>query len=291
MAYSIFKDTIADMTWPEVEAAAARRAVMMVPVAVIEQHGPHLPLATDTYGAHLVCRLIREDLLSRGIETVIAPPYYLGMNSTTYTFPGSLNISRDTLMAALGECLRDYASWGFTTQFVLNHHGDPPHNAAIIEVIRSLRAEGIEAAYTMGGFIKDFIEEAYTSYFSQPLPKEDPAMLVAGESEETHRARQELTHQEWGIHADERETSMIMKWFPETLSHPEMVAGLPPVIPGPDAFNAAVERDAWRELSPLGYFGDPARATVENGDLYRYEARDMAAAIAARVLQIDVSGG
>ena len=259
--YSIFADTIADMDWPAVEAAAGRRAVMMVPVAVIEQHGPHLPLATDTYGAYLVCRLIRKELQEAGIETVIAPPYYLGQCSTTRMFPGSLHISRDTMMAALGECMKNYASWGFTTQFVLNHHGDPQHNAAIIDLIRRVRTEGIEAVYTMGGFIQSFIEEAYTSWYGEGLPAADEAMLLAGESSETREAVKRLTRQSWGIHADERETSMIQRWFPETLSNAETVKDLQPVIPGLEVFNEYVGRDGWRELSPLGYLGDPAVAT------------------------------
>ena len=281
--YSIFADTIADMDWPAVEAAAARGAVMMVPVAVIEQHGSHLPLATDTYGAYLACTLIRADLQAAGIEAVIAPPYFLGMNYTTRMFPGSLNISRQTLMAALGECLRNYASWGFTTQFVLNHHGDPQHNAAIIDLIREVRREGIDAVYTMGGFIQQFIEEAYKSWYGEGLPTDDPAMLLAGESAETREAVERLSRQSWGIHADERETSMIMRWFPETLRNAETIKDLEPMIPGLPAFDAAVARDGWRELSPLGYLGDPAVATTENGDLYQFEARDMARAVIARL--------
>ena len=54
-----------------------------MPVAVIEQHSHHLPLATDTYGAYLLCSLIQKDLAERGIQVLIAPPYYFGVNATT----------------------------------------------------------------------------------------------------------------------------------------------------------------------------------------------------------------
>ena len=47
--YSIFKDTIADMTYPEVEQAVRDGAVALWALGVIEQHGPHLPLGTDVY--------------------------------------------------------------------------------------------------------------------------------------------------------------------------------------------------------------------------------------------------
>lgn len=47
--YSIFADTMADMTYQEVEQYAIEEAVILFPIAVIEEHGPHLPLGTDTY--------------------------------------------------------------------------------------------------------------------------------------------------------------------------------------------------------------------------------------------------
>jgi creatinine amidohydrolase len=40
---------------------------MLVPIGVIEQHGPHLPLATDAYGAYLVSVLTKAELEKRGI--------------------------------------------------------------------------------------------------------------------------------------------------------------------------------------------------------------------------------
>jgi creatinine amidohydrolase len=72
--YSIFAGTIADLSWPQVEAAAQRGAPMIIPIAVIEQHGPHLPLATDTYGAYLLCTRIKDDLAAKGVEALVSPP-------------------------------------------------------------------------------------------------------------------------------------------------------------------------------------------------------------------------
>ena len=53
--YSIFHETMADMTWLEVERAARNGAVVLWGLGVIEEHGPHLPLGTDV----CICRTRR----------------------------------------------------------------------------------------------------------------------------------------------------------------------------------------------------------------------------------------
>ena len=75
--YSIFVDTIADMTWPAVEAAGRDNQPLLVPVAVVEQHGHHLPLATDVYGAHVLSSLVKAELYGRGIPMPDRPAVLL----------------------------------------------------------------------------------------------------------------------------------------------------------------------------------------------------------------------
>jgi creatinine amidohydrolase len=281
--YSIFEGTIADMTWPAVEDAARRKAIMLVPIAVIEQHGPHLPLATDIYGAYLLCREVKARLGEAEVEALIAPPYYFGMNPTTGMFPGSLHIDRETMVTITTQLLLNYARWGFERQFILNHHGDPTHNDAIMEAIRTVRSQGVDAVYTMGGFVRQFIEEAYTSAFHKPLPLPESALLQAPESEATKLARERYTKSALHVHAEEYETSMIMRWYPYTLAAEASVEDLAPVLPTPEEFDQAILEGKWRELSPLGYIGDPSVATAETGEIYALEAADVARAIVERL--------
>ncbi len=278
-SYSIFKDTIADMTWPAVDEAARRRAIMLVPIAVIEQHGPHLPLATDIYGAYLLSVRVKAELATAGIEALVAPPYYFGMNPTTGMFPGSLHIDRETMLTITAQLLLNYARWGFERQFILNHHGDPTHNDAIMEAIRTVRSQGVDAVYTMGGFVRQFIEEAYASAFHKPLPLPESALLQAPESEETLLARERYTKSALHVHAEEFETSMIMRWYPDVLDAQTKVEDLVPVLPTPEEFDQAILEGKWRELSPLGYIGDPSVAAAETGEIYALEAADIARAI------------
>lgn len=88
MAISIFDETMVNMTWPEVEKAAEDGAIIMLPLAVIEQHGPHLSLGTDTFSAHSVCCLVKQKLAYRGKKCLIAPPVLLGRQSGHRCLPG-----------------------------------------------------------------------------------------------------------------------------------------------------------------------------------------------------------
>jgi creatinine amidohydrolase len=280
--YSIFSHTMADMTWPAVERAAARRLPILVPIGVIEQHGPHLPLATDTYGAHTLCSLVRSELEKRGLDSVIAPPFYFGLNVTTGMFPGSLTIKPDTMVTVLTEILTNFADWGFDRQLLINHHGDPQHNGAIVRVVKELRAKNIRATYVVGGIVQEFVDAAYQAEFHEPLPLQGDEIVRATHSPSTLAARNGLTRSSlpFDVHAGERETSLIMRWYPELLSKDVALADIQPVPESLRDFHRAESAGKWRELSPWGHIGDPAAATAANGELYAFEAADIAEAIA-----------
>ena len=278
--YSIFDGTIVDMTWLEVEEAARSGAIMLVPIGVIEQHGPHLPLGTDIYAAHLMCSQIKDALLKQGILSVIAPPYYFGLNRATGMFPGSINIKPESMTAVLTELFVDYKKHGFNRQFILNHHGDPSHNDALIQAILSAREQDVDTVWIKGGLVEFAVERACEK---ADLPMTSPAVLEVEESEETRQARKRLNKSELQIHAEERETSMIMKWYSGLLKKGDEIINLEPVVPSMETFVKAEFGGRWRELSPLGYIGDPSVATEENAELYAHESRDIAAAIAKQV--------
>jgi creatinine amidohydrolase len=280
--YSIFSDTIADMTWPAVERAGARHLPIFVPIAVIEQHSHHLPLATDTYGAHLLCSLVKSELAKMGLDSVIAPPYYFGLNVTTGMFPGSLSVKPETMIAMLTEIIENYARWGFDRQLIINHHGDPQHNQAIVQAIRALRSKGIRATYVVGGVVQEFIDAAYEAAFHEPLPLHGDEIVRAVDSAATVAARERLTRSSvpFDVHAGERETSLIMRWYPELLNEDVALRDIPPAPKSIREFHKAEPAGKWREVSPWGHIGDPAAATAENGDLYALEAADIAVAAA-----------
>lgn len=80
------------MTYQQVEEAAARGLPVLFPIAVIEEHGPHLPLATDTYIAHEMCMSAKRGLAALGQSSLVAPPLYWGINRATSGFAGSFTV-------------------------------------------------------------------------------------------------------------------------------------------------------------------------------------------------------
>src|SRR5450755_935558 len=91
---------LANLTWKQVEAIDKQAALIVLPTAAIEQHGHHLPLATDT--------LINNLLLGRALEKLPAdlPVYALpavqyGKSNEHVGFPGTLSVSATTFMSVL----------------------------------------------------------------------------------------------------------------------------------------------------------------------------------------------
>jgi creatinine amidohydrolase len=72
---NIFEETMAHMTYVQIEAAAQEGTIVLFPVGVVEEHGPHLPLAVDVYGAYLQSREVKSELEKKGIKSLIAPPF------------------------------------------------------------------------------------------------------------------------------------------------------------------------------------------------------------------------
>src|SRR5271163_2282808 len=88
------------LTWKQVEALDKQKTLLVLPTAAIEQHGHHLPLATDT--------LINNLLLGHALEKLPAdlpvyalPPVHYGKSNEHIGFPGTLSVSAGTFMAVL----------------------------------------------------------------------------------------------------------------------------------------------------------------------------------------------
>jgi creatinine amidohydrolase len=130
---------LAQSTWTGVPEGA----VVLVPVGSTEQHGPHLPLHTDTVVAEAVARLAARRLAGGepdpGPAVLIAPALAFGASGEHAGFPGTVSIGHQALSAVLVELVRSLALWAGRTVFVNGHGGNAPTLAA---AVRRLRGEG-----------------------------------------------------------------------------------------------------------------------------------------------------
>jgi creatinine amidohydrolase len=129
---------LADLAWPEVGRRARAGAVLAVPLGSTEQHGPHLPLSTDTDIAVALCKRLaaaREDVL-------IAPPVAYGSAGEHAGFPGTLSIGRAAVELLVVELGRSATATFAHLVFVSAHGGnaEPVTNA-----VRRLRGESRDA--------------------------------------------------------------------------------------------------------------------------------------------------
>jgi creatinine amidohydrolase len=265
--YSIFRETMADMTYPEIERAAAEGAVVLWALGVIEQHGPHLPLATDVYIPSAILRLARAELAQRGIPAVIAPAFYWGVNHVTGRFPGSFEVRPEVMIEVLKDAFRSFAKDGFKRVFCLSGHGDSLHNRTIFDAVR----EGRAAARID---LRMIASPALAARLG--IDAGDPHLALTPPSP----AAPPPTHLD--IHAGKWETSLLLSICPDTVRD-ELLPGLAPTRLG------AADLAEWRKgqevakrVTPHGYFGDPAAAEAARGaELLRAEAAAVADAVAA----------
>ncbi|MGP7818140.1 creatininase family protein [Niallia sp. 01092] len=219
----------------EVEVLEKEDVVVVLPVGAIEQHGPHLPIYTDT--------LIGEGLLVQALEMLpeeeniwVLPPLAYGKSTEHLGMPGTITLSASTLQAVITDIAKSVQQSGFKKLLLFNTHGG---NHDLLNMIsRDIR-----------------IETGLTVFRLNP----DYSVIDSLISEK---------EQKFGIHAGEVETSMILalkeSWVNMDLSPTEFVH-LPEdtkhlYLKGSSYF-------AWvmNDISNTGVAGDAASATIEKG--------------------------
>lgn len=125
---------LGEKSWPEAEAGAAG-ALLVVPLGATEQHGPHLPLSTDS---EIALALARE-LSARRPEVVVAPLLPYGSSGEHGGFAGTLSIGREATELVLLELCRS-ASATYDRVLLISAHGG--NAEPLRRAVATLRAEG-----------------------------------------------------------------------------------------------------------------------------------------------------
>ncbi len=230
------------MSWPEVQAELqAGRDTVVIALGATEQHGPHLPLATDALIGDQLARVIAEEL-----DAFLGPTVRIGCSEHHLEFPGTLSISETTFEELVGDIVRSLARGGFRRAVLLpTHGGNFGPLAAALEKLEPL--EGIE--------VRALTDMKLLLAIAQLGADEHHVPLAQG-----------------GLHAGEWETSML------AAIHPQQVR-LDQAEPGytgdPERAMAVIFSHGVRALSENGVIGDPARSTAEHGQRYWEHVRSI----------------
>jgi creatinine amidohydrolase len=127
---------LGDRRWPDLDGPA--RVTLLVPVGSVEQHGPHLPLDTDT---RIACAVADAAAARLGPDVLVAPAIGIGASGEHEMFPGTVSIGTEGLRTVLVELGRSAGRWVRRTVFVNGHGGNLDAVGAAVEL---LRAEGRE---------------------------------------------------------------------------------------------------------------------------------------------------
>lgn len=238
-----------ELSYEDLNALAGKGAIVVLPIASMEQHGPHLPVGVDTILCQNVCRVAAEAVVAEGVPAVVAPTLWCGMAEHHMAFGGTFTFDIPTYRAVILAFLRSIERAGFRRVAIVNGHGGNMSalNAFLPDIAREVGLE-IRA----------------TTYFE-----------LAVETARTHLERQNSV-----MHACEMETSMMMVFAPATVKHDRLAEAVGPVFPDArDVLQPKWQRfRSIQEISPNGVIGDASVASVEKGDKLVEACRDALAA-------------
>jgi creatinine amidohydrolase len=126
---------LADLTWPEAETRRRAGGCLVVPIGSTEQHGPHLPVSTDTD----IAVALAERLAIRLDDAVVAPAVAYGASGEHQAFAGTISVGHDALELLLVEFARS-ATETFGRVVLVSTHGGNAETVA--RAADRLRAEG-----------------------------------------------------------------------------------------------------------------------------------------------------
>ncbi len=216
-----------NLRMPEFAAWREEHRTVILPVGSVEEHGPHLPLGTDTFHALEVARRAAELH-----PVLVAPPLYYGLCRSTREHPGTVSISGDTLRALVADLGREFHRQGMSSLVIMSGHAGGTHMAALVEAGETLLAE----LPNLKGAVVNLLDLLREVVAAQP----------------------ELVQTRGDSHAGEVETALMLA------AYPHLVQGTAPAE-WPTFPKYLLVRDKRRHW-PGGVWGDPAPATAAQGE-------------------------
>jgi creatinine amidohydrolase len=228
------------LTWTDIDSMPDKENVVIIqPIGAIEQHGPHLPIAVDAAISLGVLGKAFEKL-NTNVPAFALPCLYYGKSNEHWSFPGTITLSAATLLTLIQEIAESLYRSGFRKLVLMNSHGGQPQ-------VMEIAARDIHQQYP------DFL---VFPFFTWRVPH-NAAELFSG---------YEL---EYGIHAGDVETSIMLSLLPEQVKIERAVREYPQGLPENSLLTMEGKLPfAWltKELTKSGVMGDATNASKEKGD-------------------------
>ena len=220
-----------DLTWPEIKALAPDMP-LVIPVAAIEQHGHHLPVATDSM---LLGEVIRRVSQRMSGEILFAPLQWLGNSDHHMDFSGTLSARPRTYLDMLCEQMENGVLHGFRRIVFLNGHGGniTPGKQAVFEARQRYRD-------------RSDLLLLFATYWDFARPWE---------------TRDDLVQKSMG-HACEWETSMIQRITPHLVKDVSRLE----TVRTDFGFDPAYRGWTTKDRTKPGHMGSPQFANPEKGE-------------------------
>jgi creatinine amidohydrolase len=231
-----------EMTWADIAAAgeAVRRWIAVLPLAAVEQHGPHLPLGVDACIAEAYLARVRK-ILPEALPVTFLPVQRVGVSAEHLGYPGTLTLSAATAIKAWTEIGESLARAGLRKLLLVTSHGG---NVAAMELAaRDLRTRLGMLAVTVGWHRFGYPEGTFSG--------------------------EERKH---GIHGGDIETSLMLAAMPDAVRMEKALQATPATVAMAREFKwLGAYRPAgfaWmtQDLNATGAVGDATQASAAKGD-------------------------
>ena len=260
----------ADLKSPDFASLDRSRCIAVLPVAAIEQHGPHLPLNVDTTLVEGVIAAAVSQLPA-DLPVLFLPTQAVGLSPEHAAFAGTLTLKAETVIRLWTELAESVAATGVKKLVLLNSHGG---QVGLLDVVaRDLRARLGLLVYSV-------------NWFNLPLLDERGASISNLFSFDEHR---------FGIHAGEIETSMMLALKPDQVDMVKAQNFRSTSQDRAEKFSLLGDgksaKLAWQmqDYNPLGAVGDAAAATAEKGQTVLNAAGRSLAKLLAEIDQLPTS--
>ena len=241
---------IGDLSWPDVEALDRNRTMFLLTIGMLEEHGPHLPIASDTFGVEYEARGVAERM-SQSLpdwNVVAMPTLHYGSSGANQignvaVHPGTYGLRQSTLRAIVADIGGQIAQNGFKWIFVMNGHGAPTHHIAVNDAC-------------------DFVTETFkaTMVNVSGLFNADASIQAKGEAiAAKYFTATELSSFGRDLHGGVAETSAVLA------VRPDLVRASYKSLPSYAVGSLSETREVARKPGWPGYFSAPARASADYG--------------------------